>query len=270
MRMLLLIGLMIVTLFTLVSGKIYWDDRIERVQAKGQTAHEDFNTGGDSHEEAEGKKNVDVVTLDKLNLLPKEIQSLFRLKVGQGQSVNLAIVGSASASKTEKTWSHLLERKLVDTYGASVIKITTKEIANKTSTQVISEKLLDGLAASKPDILLIEPFLLYDNTKLPMDDRLKNLSTIIEQFKSFNSDVTVMIQPSNPIYQAHYYPKEEKELEKYAYTHGYTYLDHWKAWPSGESNQLLSYLTGGGLPNDKGNEVWARYIEDYFIQKAVD
>lgn len=213
-------------------------------------------------------ESIDVITLDKLNFLPKDIQNKFREKVGKVQPVNLAILGSASTSKEEKAWPNLLERKLVDTYGPSVIKVTTEEIVNKTSIQVISEKLLDELAASKPDILLIEPFLLYDNAKLPMDDRLENLSTIIQQFKSFNPAVTVMIQPSNPIYQAYYYPKEENELEEFSLSHGYTYLDHWKAWPSGESNKLLSYLTDEGLPNDKGNEVWARYLVDYFIQKS--
>lgn len=71
-----------------------------------------------------------------------------------------------------------------------------------------------------------------------MEDRLKNLSTIIKQFKSTNSGVTVMIQPSNPIYQAYYYPKEESDLEEYALAPGYSYRVHWKAWPNGGSDSL--------------------------------
>jgi hypothetical protein len=264
-----MIGLMIVTFCTLMSGKLYWNDRIERVHAKGQSERATYEENGDSEDQVKVMKNErkDVVTLDKLNFLPKEIQSTFREKVGMGKPVDLVIVGSASTPSNDKAWPNLLKEKLVHTYGSSVIKVTVKEVANKTSTQVIKEKLLDGLAASKPDILLIEPFLLYDNSKLPVDERLKNLSTIIHQFKSFNSDTTVMIQPANPVYQAYYYPQEESELEEYALTHGYIYLDHWKAWPKGESNSLLNYLTPEGLPNEKGNDVWSRFLIDYFIQK---
>ncbi|WP_226676547.1 SGNH/GDSL hydrolase family protein [Rossellomorea aquimaris] len=265
----LTIGLMIVTLFMLISGKLYWNDRIERVQAKGQfeqATNEEVVSRTDS-EKTPDKKKADVITLDKINFLPKALQPKFREKVQNGQAVTLAVVGSASTSNQEGAWPNLLEEELMDTYGKSVIKVATKGISNKTSTQVINEKLLTEFAASKPDVLLIEPFLLYDNSKLSMDDRLRNLSTIIHQFKSLNSDITVMIQPSNPVYQAYYYPKEESELEEYALTHGYIYLDHWKAWPNGESNELLSYLTSDGLPNEKGNIVWARFLIEYFTQK---
>ena len=273
MKKFLLGVLAAVTLFTLAGGKIHWDQRVDAVQAKdhwkeadtvqtvvSQVKKEKEEMEKSTTEEDKGR----LVKLDKLNYLPPELKETFKKKVEKDEPVHMMILGSSSTSEAEGAWPKELEKALIDTYGQELINVTMKEIADKTSEQVVKDSIHKELAGMKPDILLIEPFLLYDNGEIRMSNRIKNLETILGEFKKQNPAITVIIQPANPIPGAYYYPKEEAELEKYARGKKYVYLNHWETWPDNE--EIKDYLTEENVPNEKGNEIWLDYLMNYFIR----
>jgi hypothetical protein len=271
MKNFLLFCLLIITLSTLAGGKVYWDNQINSVLADTVSVEEPMqfakSEANDNPEEAAAKKE-EMLMLDRLNYLPPELQQKFKEKINQKQPVHLMILGSSSTSEQKGAWPELLEKKLMKIYGDSLLKVTTKEIANKTSDTILAENLHKELVNKQPDILLIEPFLLYDNGEIGMKKRLKNLSVILEDFKKKNPDMKIILQPANPIYGAHYYLQEESELEKYTNKNNYIYLDHWKVWPDSNKKDIKDYLTKENLPNEKGNELWAKYLIDYFVREV--
>jgi lysophospholipase L1-like esterase len=282
MKNFLLICLAIITASALAGGKLHWDERVDAVQAEAVTENEPkqetkqqtnlagTKTAATSKEEKVGKDEMDdLIQLDKLNFLPPGLQQKFKEKMNKNQPLHLMILGSSSTSEREGAWPQLLEKQLMGVYSEILLKITIKELSNKTSDQVIKENLHKDWAEQKPDILLLEPFLLYDNGEVTMSNRLKNLTVLLEDFKKKNQDLTIMLQPANPIYGAHYYLKEEMDLERYANKHKYTYLNHWDAWPDPNNKEIKEYLTKDNLPNDKGNKVWANFLKEYFV-RGVD
>ncbi|CAM3956672.1 SGNH/GDSL hydrolase family protein [Mesobacillus thioparans] len=238
-----LIGvLFLMTVGILVVGKLEWDEKISGIELEAKRVS--------AVAEAKSKSATSLPSPSKI------------------KPVKLAILGSASTPEDQGAWPALLAQKLKNKAGASLIEVAVKEIKDKTSDEVVKNKLYKDLIDSKPDILLIEPFLLYDNSKIKMDRRLENLSHIIRDFKKANSKIEVIIQPSNPIYGTRYYQKEEAELQKYAKNEGYTYIDHWEAWPSADSKKLQSYLTNNYTPNQKGNELWAEYLAEHLLTES--
>lgn len=273
LKKLLLIILAIMTISTVIGGKYHWNQKVSAVQGKVNETEQKSKVK--SEEELKSIENQEVerarekdrlLKLDKVNFLPEELQPAFRRAIEESRPVHLMITGSSSTSQKDGAWPELLERQLVDTYGDSLIHVTIKEIDGKTSQQVVKENLYKDMVKTKPDILLLEPFLLYDNGEIIMSERLKNISKIIKSFKKANPNLIILIQPANPIYGATYYPNEEKDLERYAKQNDYIYVDHWKAWPDHNKKEIEKFLTEKNIPNEKGNEMWAAYLKKYFVR----
>ncbi|MCR8850366.1 hypothetical protein NQ095_18265 [Rossellomorea sp. SC111] len=273
MKKFLLIILAIMTISTVIGGKYHWNQKVSAVQ--GKVSETEQKSKVISEEELKSIENQKVerarekdrlLKLDKVNFLPKELHPAFQKAIEESRPVHLMITGSSSTSQKDGAWPELLERQLVDTYGESLIHVTIKEIDGKTSQQVVKENLYNDMVKMKPDILLLEPFLLYDNGEIKMSERLKNISKIIQSFKKANPDLITLLQPANSIYGATYYPNEEKDLERYAKQNDYIYMDHWKAWPDYNKKEIEEYLTEKNVPNEKGNEMWAAYLKKYFVR----
>ncbi|MGM0830040.1 MAG: SGNH/GDSL hydrolase family protein [Bacillota bacterium] len=272
MKKFLLIILTIMTISTVIGGKYHWNQKVSAVQAKVNVTEKKSDGGS-----VEGKSSIEgkqveekpdkdkLVKLDKVNFLPKDLQPTFQRAIEERRPVHLMITGSSSTSKKNEAWPRLLERNLLDVYGDSLIHVTIKEISGKTSQQVVEENIHKELVNMKPDILLLEPFLLYDNGEIKMSERLKNISKIIKSFKKANPDLIILIQPANPIYGATYYPHEENDLERYTKQNNFIYLNHWKAWPDSNKKEIEDFLTEGSVPNEKGNKTWAEYLKEYFV-----
>lgn len=259
-----LVGVLVITAtVTLVAGKQHWDEKLDSVYTKTEQAAVKVKaeTQDSSTEEiiltaAERKDEIAHLTKN----LPNELKGKFAEATPENP-LQLAILGSASTSLHETAWPNLLKKDLLKSYGENYITITIQEIKQKTSAEVVKEMLYQGTAAAKPDILLIEPFLLYDNGKVTMPNRLENLTTMLNEFRNANKDISILIQPANPIPDSFHYPKEEYDLKRFAKRNNYIYLNHWEAWP----DKLTDHLTKDNLPNEEGNKIWAGFLAKYFI-----
>lgn len=261
------IGLVMLGLLTssvVIGGKYHWEGEVREVQASAYASHQEVL----EVEKAKAEKKAEnerhrLQALDRINGLPRDVQPLFREKEAQGKPVRMMIAGSSSTSDEPGAWPDTVKKALTKEYGEDLLSVSVHEIGGKTSEEVKNEGLHLPLAKEKPDLLLLEPFLLADNSHIDMKRRLKNLSSILDAFKKENPDIMILLQPSNPIPDAHYYPLEEKKLREYAKDHHYPYIDHWKDW-----NDVESQVTKKELPNKEGNEVWSSFMVDYFVDKS--
>ncbi len=257
----------ILALASVVAGKVHWDNKIEATTKNVEKTEIKSGNVGKTDNTAEENNAQNIVKEDVLKYignLPEEIVTKIKEAITTKEPVHLAIMGSASTPSGPNGWPTMLKEELLNTYGEGIFEVTIKEIANKKSSDVVAEYLYQDVLESKPDILLFEPFILYDNGLVELQDRFTNLTTIVNEFKTQVPDVTVLIQPANPLYNATFYPKEVEELQMFAENNGYIYLNHWEAWPDHQSPEIENYLTEG-MPSELGHQVWADYLKNYFI-----
>ncbi len=125
---------------------------------------------------------------------------------------------------------------------------------------------MEDISKQKPDILLLEPFSYNDNGNVGLDNTLLNLKVILSDIKQTSPEAVIYMQPSHPIYNAIFYPKEVDALREFAEEKDLTYLDHWTNWPDGKDEKMKTLLTEDQqTPNVEGNKVWAEYLASYFI-----
>ncbi|MGG5255140.1 SGNH/GDSL hydrolase family protein [Neobacillus sp. SM06] len=170
-------------------------------------------------------------------------------------------------SGADRGSAQIIAAKLEETFGGKLVK-TAIQTSDLTSTEFVAQKKSLEIASEQAQLILFEPFLLNDNGNVETKTALANVSKIIEDVKAVNPDVTFILQPSYPLYAAKYYPLQVDALKKYASDNGITYLDHWKAWPDYQKAELKNYLLADQSgPNEKGNAIWAKFLEDYLISK---
>lgn len=117
-------------------------------------------------------------------------------------------------------------------------------------------------------MILLEPFILKDNGKVGNDLAAENYSEILNAIVAAKEDAVVILQPANPLSKAIFYPQQVEALKAYAVTNGLPYLDHWKAWPETENERRGLLDTGDpSYPNERGHQLWAEYLIDFFISK---
>ena len=263
----LVLVVIVLSVATVITGKIHWNNKLYATAKTSQAEKPDeqLNTAVDEKQEDESENKIEIVKKYSRNL-PEEIQTKLMEATQTGIPINFIIAGSDSTPDDSTAWPALFKKRLEDTYGKDILTITIKEIGDKTSTQVVQEELYQEIIDLSPDILLLEPFILYDNANLvPLERRLVNITEILGTIKEEVPEVSILLQPANPLHNARYYPNEVNDLEGYAKENNYTYLNHWEAWPDYQSDEIAEYLDANGAPSEKGHKLWADYLSKYFI-----
>ncbi|MBM7606322.1 hypothetical protein JOC75_004370 [Metabacillus crassostreae] len=260
---------------SIVAGNIHWNNKLSaqaemlREPVKMETV-EDKNT-----EEALSKEDVEKVAEpeDKpetnLSTYTKNLQKTLQDKIiassKSGEPLQFVIYGSESTPDENGTWPELFKKKLVETYGEDIFKVTIISEGNKTSIDVNRVTSYEKVSELKPDIVLFEPFTISDNTmKIAMKNRFDSIGKMLGSWKAVNPEVTIFLQPGNPLYGATYYPKQIDELKAFAEGQNISYLNHWEKWPNAKDEKLKSYLTAESLPNERGHKIWMEYLSSYF------
>lgn len=264
----LFISIVIILAFaSIIAGKIHWDNKIEAAGnvVKPEITIEKSERGKRTEDTTEQVTKEDILKYTKN--LPEEIVEKIENAIDSKEPVHLAIMGSAATSSNPTGWPALLKKELENTYGVEIFDISIKEIPNTTSTEVVTNKLYQDVIDREPDILLLEPFILYDNgAVIPLSNRLANLTTLLTDFETQLPNLSIIIQPANPLHNATFYPGEVNGLKDFVEKSGYLYLNHWEAWPDPTSPEMADHLIDGeGMPNELGHQVWAGYLKEFFI-----
>ncbi|TYR72632.1 SGNH/GDSL hydrolase family protein [Rossellomorea vietnamensis] len=241
----------------LLLGYTHWQDRIA-VEPAAATA----NTPAAQEEEpTEPEEENDITSL--ISNWPEAAQETFLEAQSNGNTYKLAIVGSTALGTEENGWSLQLTSALEETYGES-IEVELFEY-DTISIEFINSQDMEEVLTFSPDMVLLEPFSLNDNSRgVAVTDNHDSIEIFLSNLQMSNEDATLILQPANPLYEATYYPSQVEDLKSFADTSGITYLDHWQAWPETNEEELDGYLTQGE-PNEKGHEIWAKYLTEYFI-----
>jgi hypothetical protein len=196
--------------------------------------------------------------------LPAGVQEKLKKAAEEKKPLHLVITGD-EATPAQGGWPKLFEEELKKAYG-DLFQVTVKSYPQKTTQQWIDEKLYSEIASLKPDVVLYEPALLLDGGSIEKQQSVVNTQRIAEEIAKSAPGVSILVQPPNPLYQAKYFPETVQMVKDNFQNKGYTYIDHWQAWP--KNDDLLKYLDKpNGFANEEGQKVWAKYMTDYFVAK---
>lgn len=258
----------------IIAGNIHWNQKIS-AQAE-QIVKRDNSVIVEAEQEpikvqppqiTEQEKKEQELAAYTRNL-PPELQNKIIDASQNGKTLTMAIYGSESPTSEKGAWPDLFKQQVMKTYGEKLFNITILSEGDKTTVDVIRTNSYEKVNDLKPDIVIFEPFMISDNSrKISMENRVSYIQKMITSWKKENKQVTVLLQPSNPIYSATYFPDQVEEIKNFAKKNNITYIDHWENWPDEKNKEIKQYLTSANLPNETGNNVWAEYVGNYFIGK---
>jgi hypothetical protein len=268
MRIIVISLVCLVSIFSILFGVIQYD---KKIKSAGDQARAELALLEEKEEEAPLVKEVEAVSpaiADKISGLDEPLAEKIRLAVENGEKVTVVAAGSSAIGKPESItpWPAILQESLDRQYGSGIFDIIVKDYGSKNSYEVIEEAGHEEIAALQPDVLIIEPFLLNDNGYTTVRDTLYHLNIIISTVKLISPDVVIYLQPSVPVRDDSYYLDQVKSLEEYAVSQNITYMNHWVEWPEMGEEEFLNYLDEAAfIPTQKGHEIWAGFIEKYFV-----
>ena len=255
---------------SIVSGKLYWNKKI--ANATGQTSEvtkkkaEVKDSGVKKEEKKQGVKASFNEAYAKN--LPDAVKEKLKKATEEKKAVNLVIVGDEASSSEKGAWAEKLTANLEASYGKGFWNVTIKEYKGESTEELIANKRDKEIAKNNPDLILFEPPFITDNSKTGNGNSVVNTQKFVQALSTNTKGAAIMIQPPNPVYGAKNYPKAIEALKQFATQNGYTYVDHWGAWPDATTKEITHYLEDEfGFPNMKGHSVWGEYISNYFISK---
>lgn len=245
-------------------GHSFWNQRIQASPQKTSNQTENKDTAATLTVKSNGlEKDLTPFTGN----WPASAVDRFKQLQDENIPFKILFVGSPAIGTDTTGMFPIVKEKLNETFGKD-IQVGIKTY-NSTSTQVINNQKQDEIAAEKADLVVLEPFILLNNGNVLTKDTLNDITKIIDVVKAANPDVTFILQPSYPLYNAKIYPKQVEELKVFAKNNQITYLDHWAAWPDPTTNQIKEYLSPDqSAPNEKGNQVWSDYLIQFLISKS--
>ncbi|MFD3446613.1 SGNH/GDSL hydrolase family protein [Microbacteriaceae bacterium 4G12] len=264
------LALVIFALFvtSVVSGKVHWNKKVAKATEQATETKQEVNL-----KEVKGKTQVQPESKVSFNEaytknLPNAVKDKLKKAVADKKPVNLVIVGDQASSASPDAWPAKVTANLKSAYGDGVWNVIVKEFKNESTEELIVKKRDQEIANVKPDVILFEPPFLVDNDKTGNGNSVANTQSFLQALKGNVKDATILIQPPNPVYNATNYPKAIAGLKQFAEQNGYTYMNHWAAWPDPTKKDILPYLQDEfGFPSAKGQDVWAQYITNYFVAK---
>jgi hypothetical protein len=238
----------------LVLGYMYWQDKTSISPIKNEVSESVINK--DEEEESEEEKAF-------YSNWPEEAQADYVESKENGKAYKIAIVGSNALGKEENGWSQQLKSSLLDADSEDIeVEIFQYDTI---SIDFIYGTDMAEVVAFAPDMILYEPFSLNDNSGgVLVQDNHDSIEIFLRDLKEANEDAVLLLQPPHPLYGATYYPLQVEDLKKFTEEKGFTYLNHWEAWP--DDNSLNDLLTDRkDAPNEDGHRIWADYLIEYFI-----
>lgn len=249
----------VISVCTIILGKAYWD---QKISAQVDYAAEEGQVSVPDKQKDSSEENISSYGKN----LPADAQQKLIEASNSKKPVKMVIFGSDTTSGSAENWAVKLEKELESVYSKNVLDVYIELLPDVTTKDVMKNKLYEKIKKQNPDFLLIEPFFLNDNGVVGIENSLENLNSMLNEIKSGNEDMTIFVQPSYPLYNATFYPKEIERLEEYSAENNLVYLNHWKDWPDHKSEKLLEFLEKGKEgPSKKGHQIWYQYLRNYFI-----
>lgn len=271
MRIFLLLIGAAATVAILVNGHFHWQEKTalssfkESSKASAQVQDEPKKEAG---KEKKGKKSEGTKKLlAYTQKWPEEARYAFRQALDKDKPFKFAIIGSQVMGDQKSDWPQKLKKELTSTYGSENIDVQIYEYS-MTSEEFIDKARDKDIAASKPDMVLYEPFVFNDSKQgLTTQESHRNLEKTIKNFKKTNENTAFILQPAHPAINS-VYTEQTTRLRLFAQNRAIPYLDHWTEWQEASGSEIEKYIQPNGTaPNKDGQEIWYDYLESYFINR---
>lgn len=266
MKAIILSILSIILVAILVIGNIQWNNREDRPLSNTHPTK-------DANGEVENKKNEDqYFSLDDYmsfaNSWPESAQKVLEEKLTEKQPFHILLVGSDEIGDQELGLITPLQEALASKYDkyVTIDSITYEE----TSSDYVNNNEYESIIEQKPDMVIWEPFLLNDNGVVDISTTLLNVNQVINETKDVLPDVTFVLMPAHPLYNAGLYPMQVSDLKKFAESKEIPYWNHWEAWPESNDLKLKDYYVELGdrsQANEQGFKVWSSYLSKKLISE---
>lgn len=259
----ILVTLLAALCFTLLLlGNMHWDKKTTISTAKAIDTNEEVKQTQSTSTKEEEKQDSSLETLQSyMDNWPKESKDAFTKAYNEKKSFQLVIAGS-----TTNNWVETVSANLSSIYG-NTIEISELSY-DLTSSEFVNEEKFDDIIQVNPDLILFEPFTLKDNGLVTIEDSLVNLQSVLNVVKESNANVSFILQPPHPLYNAKFYPVQVQELKTFAESNQIGFIDHWTSWPDPNTEEILPYLTEDrSEPSEEGYVLWANAVSDFLISK---
>lgn len=250
---------MIACVLSVVGGHFYYNNKLEETAFAAKLELANVAPKDETKTESTTVENQ---TTKHFKDAPAGIAELYEKKKATGESLQFTLVGSSLTSTEQGSWAQLFTAKMNETYGKDV-SVETMSFGKFNSLELTDQEVYTDFIQKKTDVILLEPVLMNDNNGISVDDTLYVLGQMIGKVKEINPEAVIILQPSNPIYQPQKYATQVSSLETYAKEKSISYLNHWEAWPSVESEDIKKYVTNLA-PNTDGHKLWADYVYNVF------
>lgn len=232
---------------------------VERVEANSEET-EQVDEVEDTNEGSENPTVLDETFTSALVNMDESVRAVFESRQSAGETVQLLILASDLVDMGSPSMSDLFIDQMTTTYGDTVE--ITKQTFNENSITITEQDLIDYSGGF--DVVLFEPFTLKNNGEVDIDTEHAHITTIVEEFKNQVEDVAIVFTPSNPIYNASYYPVQVDALLTFLNEQGYPIIDHWQNWPDPKDEAIKEFLDENSRPNSQGAAAWAQAVNTYF------
>ncbi|WP_026672398.1 SGNH/GDSL hydrolase family protein [Alkalihalobacterium bogoriense] len=178
------------------------------------------------------------------------------------ENISVTFFGSLSlgAPESDKGWPMLVISEINGMLEKEKLKPTIVNVNRSSSLDVYNSNYFDTVIESNPDLLIVEPFILNDNGIVRIEDTLYVLEQFLNKVSDKLPETEVLIIPPNPVEGAVYYISQVESVAEFAQSSGYSFVDHWTAWPIDDN--LSDYLENN-RPNQQGHSIWAEFMVNY-------
>lgn len=256
--------LSIVLVVVLVIGNIHWNIREDSPLSPihDSTVSQEKSSNSESYFSLDYYKGF-------AKSWPEKAQQVLETKLSDKKAFHILLVGSDAIGEEKLGLLTPLKEALASKYDQYV---TIESIVyDGTTSDYVSDEAYEALIDKKPDMVIFEPFLLHDNNVVNISTTLTNINEVIKETKESLPDVTFVLMPAHPLYDASLYPMQVSDLEKYAEAEEIPYWNHWEAWPDRKDEKVQDYykeLDGDkSIANEQGFEVWSEYLADKLISQ---
>ncbi|MFV8826436.1 SGNH/GDSL hydrolase family protein [Alkalihalobacterium sp. APHAB7] len=244
-----------------IFGKIHYDNKLESIgkSAKEQQLLDSSVSSAVNIEELVG------LTANMSDVLSEKLLH----KLEANESITLLVIGSEanfSSPSENSSWPFQLLDALNEYYVGANFVLETMNLEDMSTNHLIEINAHSMAATIKPDVVILEPLLLNDNGIVKMEKTIENVEKLLETVKEEAAEAFVILQPPNPIYRPTIYLEQVDRLKEFTLNSDYEYIDHWQAWPDVENDDLKDFITGVH-PNERGHDLWAEYMINYFVAK---
>ncbi|MFC0559230.1 SGNH/GDSL hydrolase family protein [Halalkalibacter alkalisediminis] len=194
------------------------------------------------------------------------IEDLIKKK-NEKDEISLTVLGSSSLSsvKYAESWPKLLAADLQPLLPEHDFLLTVVDVDKATSEVVLEARYLETVINSKPDLLVVEPFIHNDFNQVSFKDSINHIDKIMKKLQKELPDTKIIFMPTSPIPDDDEFQEYVQDLKTALLDHNYTYADHWNSWPSQDDKKIETYIQNN-KPNKKGHELLAEFMRDYLIK----